>query len=84
MKKYQLFGEWNNATLYGESLSDALFKEKELCTAGGEKISVVRADEIAVPEGCTRGNKPFVRALVKLADQRTREVDAVETEIKYL
>ena len=88
MKKYQLFGEWCYVTLYGNNLADALMRERTLRTptqytpkgsgGGGEEWIIAGICDVFSPTNSTRGGKPYLRALVEFADNRIREVDAVE------
>jgi len=45
---------------------------------GGEEWVVAGICDVFNPANSTRGGKPYLRALVKFADNRIREVDAVE------
>ena len=45
---------------------------------GGEEWVVAGICDVFSPANSTRGGKPYLRALVKFADNRIREVDAVE------
>jgi hypothetical protein len=45
---------------------------------GGEEWAVADICDVFSPANSTRGGKPYLRAVVKFADNRIREVDAVE------
>jgi hypothetical protein len=45
---------------------------------GGEEWVVAGICDVFSPANSTRGGKPYLRAVVKFADNRIREVDAVE------
>ena len=91
MKKFQLFSEWRNITVWGSDLGDALKRRGALrrpdTYAGGVKIEDGESEAVAEilqikPEdkNSTRGDKPYQRALVEFDDGRIEEVDGVLIE----
>lgn len=77
MKMYELFSEWANRTIYGDSLTDALRREGSLqrprtrMRAGqyeeGEILRVGRVLKEHIPANRTRGGQACVQAVCEEA-----------------
>ncbi len=86
MFAYMLFSEWDNMTIYGESLEDALNRAKSLRrpptiplngpALDGEVVDIARVVCRRTTTGSTRGSEPYQSVLIESCDGRINEVDA--------
>ena len=92
MKKFQLFSEWRNVSVWGADLGDALKRRGSLQRANVYSDGVKNRDGEFVQvqdvlnlrdggPGSTRGGKPYTHALIMGIDGQIWEVEAVVSEI---
>lgn len=88
MKKFQLFSEYCNAILYGDDLSDAVTRAKEIprpkkyqhgkIVEEPAPIIIDRAIGYENTANSTRGNASFIRLIVETVEGKIIGIDAVE------
>lgn len=92
MFQFQLFGEWRNRTIYGETLEDAVTRVKELqrpdrstghivpdaraTPIPGEIVTVVRVICRRNTGNSTRGSNKYESVLIEDQDGKIHDVDA--------
>jgi hypothetical protein len=94
MFQFDLFGEWRNRRLYGQSLADALRAEKTLqrpdipdrggngrLTHQGEVITIAKVLGYKNTDGVTRGSSRIITALIEDANGKVHDVDAAQSKI---
>ncbi|NIQ00977.1 MAG: hypothetical protein GWM98_11610 [Nitrospinaceae bacterium] len=88
IKKYQLYSEWRNRAVYGESLTDALIRAKKLQrpdkfegglkTEDGEWVGIKGVAQTVDTAGSQRGGRDFESVIIEAEDGRYLPVDALE------
>lgn len=94
MNCYNLFGEWRNRTIYGETLADAVLREKHFqrpdrfaegeVIAEGEHVTVEKIVGEVDTSNTKRGGKPIHRVVAALADGRVVDFDATEERLAFI
>lgn len=89
MKKFQLFSEYCNAILYGDDLSDAVTRAREISKPKKyqhgrvvEKQAQVIIERVVGYENTnasTRGGSHFLRVIVETVEGKIIAIDAVES-----
>lgn len=85
IKTYQLFSEWRNRTIYGETLTDAVTRAKKLqrpdnfadgkIIEEGEWVDVLTVKQVR-DHSTTRGGYEYESVIFEAADGRYLDVDA--------
>ena len=94
MKKYQLFSEFNDKEIYGDSLSDAILHARlrrcdtwdrdNQCVIRGESIIIAAVVGTEDTTSSTRGDYKFERVVVELRGGERISIDARQIDNTHL